>query len=105
MISTLSYMAPEQIENSRYATPKADLFSVAATLYTLIIDAQIYDCSDGRVSIDTILRNCPTPIQRHVPRAPSALVQLMDRALTHDPNARFGNAAEMREALAQFSGG
>ena len=102
---TLSYMAPEQIENSRYATPKADLFSVAATLYTLISDAQIYDCSDGRVSIDTILRNGPTPIQRHVPHVPSALVQILDRALAHDPNARFGNAAEMREALAQFSGG
>jgi len=102
---TLSYMAPEQIENSRYATPKADLFSVAATLYTLVSDAQIYDCSDGRVSIDTILKNGPTPIQRHVPHAPSALVQILDRGLAHDANARFGDATEMREALAQFSGG
>ena len=101
---TLCYMAPEQIENSRYATPKADLFSVAATLYTLISDALIYDCSDGRVSIDTILRNGPTPIQRHVPHAPSELVQVLNRALAYDPDARFGNAAEMREALTQLSG-
>jgi len=102
---TLSYMAPEQIENSRYATPKADLFSVAATLYTLISDAQIYDCSDGQISIDNILRNGPTPIRRHVPDVPSALLQVLNRALTHDPNARFANAAEMREALTQLSGG
>lgn len=101
---TLSYMAPEQIENSRYATPKADLFSVAATLYTLISDAQIYDCSDGRISIDTILRNGPTPIQRHVDDAPSELVQVLNRGLAHDPNSRFGNATEMREALRKLSG-
>lgn len=101
---TLCYMAPEQIENSRYATPKADLFSVAATLYTLISDAQIYDCSDGRVSIDTILRNGPIPIERHVPHAPSELVQILNRALAHDPNARFASAAEMREALTRLSG-
>lgn len=101
---TLSYMAPEQVENSRYATPKADLFSVAATLYTLISDAQIYDCSDGRISIDTILGNGPTPIQRHLPHAPSELVQVLNRALAHDPEARFENAAEMRDALLQLSG-
>jgi serine/threonine-protein kinase len=101
---TLCYMAPEQMENSRYATPKADLFSVAATLYTLISDAQLYDCRDGRISIDTILRNGPTSIQRHVPHAPSELVQVLNRALAYDPDARFSNAAEMREALTQLSG-
>ncbi len=102
--NTLSYMAPEQIVSSGYATPQADLFSVAATLYTLISDAQIYDCSDSRISIDTILRNGPTPIQRHLPQASSELVQVLNGALAHDPNERFGSAAEMREALTQLSG-
>ncbi len=102
---TLSYMAPEQIENSRYATPKSDLFSAAATLYTLVSDAQIYDCSDARMPIDTILKNGPTPIQQYVHNPPSDLVQVLNRALSHDPHARYGNAAEMREALTQLSGG
>jgi serine/threonine protein kinase len=102
---TLSYMAPEQIENSRYATPQSDLFSVAATLYTLISDAQIYDCSDARVSLDTILRNGPTPIQKYVHNPPSDLMQVLNRALSHDPVARYGSAGEMREALTQLAGG
>jgi serine/threonine protein kinase len=101
---TLRYMAPEQIESSRNATPKSDLYSAAATLYTLISDAQMYDCSDGRVPIDAILRNGPIPIQQHIPDAPSKLVQFLDRGLQHDPTARFQSAREMREALKPLSG-
>ena len=63
---TLRYMAPEQIESCRYATPQSDLYSTAATLYTLISDAAIYDCSDGRIAIDTILSNGRTVIKQHV---------------------------------------
>ena len=102
---TLSYMAPEQIENSRYATPKADLFSVAATLYTLISDASIYDFSEGCDSIESILRNGPIPIQQRISNAPSELVKFLNRALEHDPAARFRSAAEMRESLTQLAAG
>ncbi len=101
---TLRYMAPEQIESSRFATPKSDLYSAAATLYTLISDAQMYDCSDGRVPIDAILRNGPIPIEQHIPDAPQELVHFLKRGLRHDPAARFQDALEMRESLTQLSG-
>ncbi len=101
---TLRYMAPEQIESCRYATPQSDLYSTAATLYTLISDAAIYDCSDGRIAIDTILSNGPTPIQRHVADAPAELVQFLNRGLQRNPDARFSNAAEMRDAVSQLCG-
>ena len=102
---TLSYMAPEQMRSSRDATPQSDLFSVAATLYTLISDAPVYACSNGRVSIDTILSNGPTPIQQHVPQATAQLIQFLNRGLAHDPSCRFGNATKMRESLASLSEG
>jgi eukaryotic-like serine/threonine-protein kinase len=97
-------MAPEQIESCRNATPKSDLYSTAATLYTLISDAAIYDCSDGRISIDTILKNGPTPIQKHVADVPAELVHILNRGLQRNPAARFSNAAEMRDAILQLSG-
>jgi len=102
---TLSYMAPEQMRSSRDATPQSDLFSVAATLYTLISDAPVYACSNGRVSIDTILSNGPTPIQQHVPQATAQLIHFFNRGLAHDPGCRFGNATKMRESLASLSKG
>jgi len=101
---TLRYMAPEQIECSRHATPISDLYSAAATLYTLISDAQMYDCSDGRVPIDVILRKGPIPIQTHMPDAPPELVQFLDRGLRHDASARFQSAVEMRKALTRLAG-
>ena len=102
---TLSFMAPEQVENSRYATPKSDLFSVGATLYTLISRLPIYDLSDTTASIDAILRNGPIPIQQRIPGVSAKLAHALDRSLAHDPSARFRNATEMRDALTELAAG
>lgn len=100
---TLRYMAPEQIEDSRSATPKSDLYSVGATLYALVSDAPMYDCSDGRISIDAVLRKGPIPIQHHLTDAPTELVQILNRALQYHPTSRFRNADEMRAALTDLA--
>lgn len=102
---TLSFMAPEQVENSRYATPKSDLFSVGATLYTLISRLPIYELGDTTASIDAILRNGPIPIHQRIPNVPPKLANVLERSLAHDPASRFRNATEMRDALTELAAG
>lgn len=100
---TLRYMAPEQIEDSRSATPKSDIYAAGATLYALVCDAPMYDCSDGRISIDAVLRKGPIPIEHHLADAPAKLVEILDRALQYHPGARFSTAVELRASLTELA--
>ena len=101
---TLHFMAPEQVANSRYATPQSDLFSVGATLYTMITDRPIYDDSDRKASLNDILVRGPVPIESRVPEVPAELSALLRRALAYEPSRRFRNADELRDALTSLAG-
>ena len=102
---TLNYMAPEQVANSRYATPHSDLFSVGATLYTLITSQPLYDDCDRSAPIAKILQDGPIPIEKRLPNIPAELKNILRCALAFEPANRFRNADEMREALAELAGG
>jgi serine/threonine-protein kinase len=99
---TLSYMAPEQVANSRYATPRSDIFSVGATLYTLITERGLYDGASRNDDIETILRRGPVPLQQRMPSAPAEVMSIVSKALAYDPADRFESADAMREALTAF---
>lgn len=101
---TLNYMAPEQVENSRYATPASDIFSCGATLYTLISGLPIYNLKNSDESLDVILRKGPVPIADRIPEAPTELIDVLNRALAADPIQRFQSAADMRMALNVLAG-
>ena len=101
---TLNYMAPEQVANSRYATPQSDLFSVGATLYTLITNQPLYDDRDRSAPIATILQDGPIPIEKRLPNVPADLKSLLRCALAFEPANRFRNADDMRQALSGLAG-
>lgn len=101
---TLHFMAPEQVANSRYATPQSDLFSVGATLYTLITNQPIYDDSDRHATLNDIVARGPVPIERRMPDVPAELAALMRRALAQEPSQRFRSADELHDALTGLAG-
>ncbi len=102
---TMNFMAPEQVADSRYATPQSDLFSVGATLYTLITSQPLYDDCDRSAPIAKILHDGPIPIEKRLPNIPAELKNILRCALAFEPANRFRNADEMREALAELAGG
>jgi serine/threonine protein kinase len=101
---TLNYMAPEQVENSRYATPASDIFSCGATLYTLISGFPIYNLMNSTESLEAILRQGPVPIADRIPDAPHELIDVLNQSLAADPSKRFQSAADMRIALNSLAG-
>jgi serine/threonine protein kinase len=101
---TLNYMAPEQVENSRYATPASDIFSCGATLYTLVTGLPIYNLKNSAESLEAILRQGPIPITDRIPEAPHELIHVLNRAMAADPSMRFQSAADMRRALNFLAG-
>lgn len=104
MGGTLAFMPPEQITRFRDARPPADLYSVGATLYTLLTGRPVFRPGvrpEHQVSF--ILFAEPDPIRSHRPEVPDALAAVIHRALAKSPADRFPDALAMRDALAPFA--
>jgi len=100
---TVAYMPPEQITNYREAKPSADQFSAAATLYQLLTDKLVYDLPPAiGDQLAMILQQDPVPIRSRRDDIPVELAEIIHRALSREPMARFGDAGEMRNALLPF---
>ena len=96
---TLSYIAPEQIVNCRYAKPSADIFSVGATMYTLVSGKTIYNLSDHETPIAAILNEGPVPLCVRAPDLPRSVSKIVDKALAAEPGDRFESAEQMRRSI------
>jgi hypothetical protein len=95
---TPAYAAREQIVNYRFVKPPTDVWSMGATLYTMLTGWTTRDFPVGKDPIVVILNDPVVPIQRRDPRIPKRLCELIDRALAEDPGAR-PTAGELARAL------
>jgi serine/threonine protein kinase len=78
-LGTLDFMAPEQRRNAKAADPRSDLWSLAATLY------------------QTLTGKSPRVIR--LDDVPTALREVLNKALADDPQMRFASAIDLRDAL------
>jgi hypothetical protein len=100
---TLSYMAPEQVINCRYAKPPCDIYAAGVCLYYLLSYRLPFDMENAQSAIGFILNGKPRPIFEQVNDVPDAIAKIIDRALARDPAARFASAKEMSDALLPFA--
>jgi outer membrane protein assembly factor BamB/tRNA A-37 threonylcarbamoyl transferase component Bud32 len=93
MIGTEGYSPPEQYRGE--AEPRGDIYALGATLHHLLTG------SDPRV--ETPFTFHERPLQALNPNVSPAVVEVINRALSYDKNARWASAADMRDALLQAS--
>lgn len=86
-IGTPGYAPPEQYQG--LAEPASDLYALGATVHHLLT---------GRDPRKSRPFDFP-PILRLAPEVSQTVALAIDRALSLDPRARYGTAAEMRKAL------
>ncbi len=98
-LGTPAFMAPEQASGASLAAdPRSDLWSVGATLFTLVSGTTVFE-GDARTiavanatmparSLATVARETPAPV-----------VAIIDRALAFERDQRWSSAQEMRDAL------
>jgi serine/threonine-protein kinase len=101
VLGTPAYMAPEQLAGDR-AGPAADIYALGCILYEITagvaLHAQARHLGDAR----------PPPIarpSRHRPDAPPELDAICERATRVDPDARFGSARALGDAVQAFLDG
>lgn len=105
LFGTPAYMAPEQIRGQE-VTPRTDLYACAMILYEMLAGFEPFRSESVMEVLSMQLHNDPPPL-REAPAAAHLSPELeavVMKGLSKDPEARFADAAEFRQALGQFVG-
>jgi serine/threonine-protein kinase len=97
-VGSPAYMSPEQIRG-RPVDRRSDLFSLGTVLYECLCGQSPFSGEDLPQLAYSIVHETPIPISKRVPGLSAALDAFFDRALAKDPEGRFANGAEFRQAL------
>jgi serine/threonine protein kinase len=96
---TFPFMPREQLTSYRQVRPSSDVWSMAATMYYLLVGRYARDFSPHQDPVAVILRGGTVPIRRHDPSLPEGLARVIDRALDDEPSRRYPTAREFGAAL------
>ena len=101
LLGTPQYMSPEQARGLRQVDHRADLWSLAVILYTILVGENPFD-SEATAVGDIVIRVCIDPIpppSEMNSDLPASIDRFFVRALERDPDARFQTADELMMAF------
>ena len=92
-------MPKEQLLDFKYVKPVSDVWSMAATLYTMLTGYLCYDIQRGQSPMEVVLKGRVIPIRDRNRSFPNKLIKVIDRALAVEDVDRYQTAGEFRDAL------
>jgi serine/threonine protein kinase len=98
MLGTVAFSAPEQLRGGPL-DGRADLFSLGATLFTLIAGRRIHEPRKEEGLALAMLTKPAPPLASVADKAPDNVCKMVDRALAHLPDHRYPDARTMRGDL------
>lgn len=99
---TPEFMPPEQFECFRTAGPRADVWSLGATLYALISGRAPFRGEPEEIRRVAAREDTPDLAMRR-PDVPRGLCEIVARCMRRDPEERYADAAELAAALLPFA--
>jgi serine/threonine-protein kinase len=100
MLGTPQYMAPEQASgNSELVGPATDVWAMAAILYELAAGRPAYPFENLAGTLMHITSRPPDPLLAFRNDAPAQLVDLLERAMSLDPERRIADIEVLRRGL------
>jgi len=99
LVATVAYAAPEVLEG-RPATVASDVYSLGATLHAALRGRAPFERApdDAPVALAVRVLTTPPPDLRAT-GVPSALAEVVERAMAREPADRYPSAAALRDAL------
>ncbi len=97
IMGTPYYMAPEQARGER-ATSRSDVFALGGVFYELLSGRRPFGGESIPAVLFSVVHRNPEPLGGLVKDVPF-LVPVVEKALAKDPEERYRDAGEMREAL------
>jgi serine/threonine protein kinase/WD40 repeat protein len=104
-IGTMDYMSPEQMQNAGRTTESSDLYSLAVTMYRLLVGCSPFSrvlCPDRQRALENRLANRIPRISLLVD-LPQELAGLIMSAMSSQPELRPVSATAFREAILKWS--
>lgn len=98
-----SYMSPEQIRGSKNVDPRADIWSLGATLHELVAASPPFVAEEIFALCVIIVTEPPARLSAQRPDLPPGLEDVVLRCLEKDPARRFQDVAALAQALAPFA--
>jgi len=102
IMGTPAYASPEQLRGDNLDL-RADIYSVGATLYTLLTDRAPFEGENVVQVVANAINNPPTPMSEWQTDIPPELERVVSRCLAKDPEGRFSDYMALRNALLSFS--
>src|SRR5262249_12949827 len=94
----LRYMAPEQLRGKRDVTLRVDVYAAGVVLWEVLTGEKLFDGESEAEVFGHVLEGVVAPPSTRAD-VPTAIDQVVLRALARDPDARFASALEMAEAV------
>ena len=101
--SSLQYLAPEQLNGLRDIDPRSNIYSLGVIAYEAITGRRPFEGRDFGDPSVAVLGEEPTPVEELAPESSSPFAQLIRKAMSRSPNARFQHAEEMIGAIINWA--
>ncbi|MBN1361985.1 MAG: serine/threonine protein kinase [Sedimentisphaerales bacterium] len=102
IMGTPAYAAPEQLRGDTLDV-RADIYSVGATLYTLLTDRAPFEGDNAVQVVANAVNQKPRPLGELRDDVPPGLERVVTRCLAKEPEGRFRDYVTLRDALLPFS--
>ena len=102
IMGTPAYASPEQLRGDTLDV-RADIYSVGATLFTLLTDRAPFEGDNAVQVVANAVNKKPKPLTDLRQDVPPGLERVVARCLAKEPNGRYADYTALRNALLPFS--
>ncbi len=98
VMGTPYYMSPEQAKGVKVDN-RSDLYAIGVVLYQMLTGRVPFNASSFNELLFKIALESPEPILDLCPNCPPEMIQIVDRAMQRQPEARFQCARDFQQAI------